>query len=410
MRVDKNRAAAAALLLGVAISLSAHSMDQAAVLLDFRDHAIDAELQLPADRLLSVLGTQAPASVSAYVLNRLSASLPDGRTFEIQSIADPYLSRIEGAPYVVACVRLIPPAGAPAGLFDLHCGVLIDRIPSQVILVSIRTDWRTSTFADESLLAGVVRGSDRTIRLDRRSGNWWRGFGSILHLGMRHIAEGTDHLLFLLVLLIPAPLLCVSGRWMGYADIRQALLGIARVVTAFTAGHSVTLAAGALNLVHAPTRPVEVLIAASILVSAVHALRPLFPGREAVIAGSFGFVHGMAFATTLAGLGLRGWERVAGIFGFNLGIEAMQLLFVAAALPSLILLSRTRVYRTFRIAGALLAGSVAAAWIVQRIWDLPNPADPLLAAVAQRAGWVAAGLTLLAIFARVFERRDEESA
>jgi HupE / UreJ protein len=63
--------------------------------------------------------------------------------------------------------------------------------------------------------------------------------------------------------------------------VRDSLLQILRVVTAFTVGHSITLALAALGLVRVPTRPVEVLIALSIILSAVHALRPLFPGREA---------------------------------------------------------------------------------------------------------------------------------
>jgi hypothetical protein len=177
-------------------------------------------------------------------------------------------------------------------------------------------------------------------------------------------------------------------------------LKIAKIVTAFTVGHSLTLAAGAMNLIHVPSRPIEVLIAVSILVSAVHALRPVFPGREPVIAGCFGLVHGMAFATTLAGLGLGRWDRVASIFGFNLGIEAMQLVVVAIALPSLILLSRTRLYPSIGTTGALFAGVVATAWIAQRLWDLPNPADAFVMALAQRAAWIAIGLTLLGIIAR----------
>jgi hypothetical protein len=182
--------------------------------------------------------------------------------------------------------------------------------------------------------------------------------------------------------------------------MRVCLMRVGTVVTAFTVGHSVTLAAGAMNVVHVPSRAVEVLIAVSILVSAAHALRPLFPGREAVIAGCFGLVHGMAFASTLAELGLGRWDRVASIFGFNLGIEAMQLVVVAVALPSLILLSWTRLYPSIRITGALFAGGVAMAWIAQRAWNLPNPADAFVTALAQHAAWIAIGLTLLAIVAR----------
>ena len=134
-------------------------------------------------------------------------------------------------------------------------------------------------------------------------------------LGMRHIAEGTYHLLFLLALLLPAPLMVVGSRWAGFGDVRHTLLRTFRVVTAFTLGHSITLALAALGAVRVPSRPVEVLIAVSILVSAVHALRPLFPGREAAIAAFFGLVHGLAFAATLGELGLGWWERVTACSG-----------------------------------------------------------------------------------------------
>ncbi len=116
---------------------------------------------------------------------------------------------------------------------------------------------------------------------------WLSGvqFSSLFRLGMRHIAEGTDHLLFLLVLLLPAPLLVSGLRWGPPSGVRQSLLRILGIVTAFTIGHSITLSLAALNAVNVPSRPVEVLIAVSILVSAVHACRPIFPGKEAWIAG-----------------------------------------------------------------------------------------------------------------------------
>ena len=387
---------------GVSLPGLAHSMYQAAILLDFHGSTADAELQLPVERLQTALNVQlSPQSIQRegdqitdYILRDFSASLPSGLRFRIYAIDSPHLSSLEGAPFVVVRLRLVPPSGASADLFELHCGVLLDRVPMQVFLVSVRTDWRTSTFANDPQLVAALRGSDQSVLIDRREGNWWRGFGSVIRLGMSHIAEGTDHLLFLLALLLPAPLLVRNGRWASYSGMRACLLKIGTIVTAFTVGHSVTLAAGAMNAVHVPSRSIETLIAVSILVSAAHALRPLFPGREAVIAGCFGLVHGMAFATALAELGLGRWDRVASIFGFNLGIECMQLVVVAIALPPLILLSRTRLYAPVRRAGALFAGAAATAWIAQRLWDLPNPADALVMALAGQAAWIATGMTL----------------
>ena len=230
--------------------------------------------------------------------------------------------------------------------------------------------------------------------------NWWTstvGFASLFRLGMRHIADGTDHLLFLLALLLPAPLIIACSRWAGAADVRCSLFKVLRIVTAFTIGHSITLVLAALGFVHVPSRPIEVLIAVSILVSAIHALRPLFPGKEAGIAAFFGLIHGLAFATTLSQLGLGRWERVAGILAFNLGIETMQLIVVAATLPSLILMSRTGAYPVLRIGGALFAGFAAVGWIAERLFGVHSSVDVVVNSVAHHAVWIAGALFLMSL-------------
>ena len=228
---------------------------------------------------------------------------------------------------------------------------------------------------------------------------WLEGlqFSNLFRLGMRHIAEGTDHLLFLLVLLLPAPLLAAGSRWKGTAGVRGSLLRIAGIVTAFTVGHSLTLTLAAMNVVQVPGRPVEVLIALSILVSAVHALRPVFPGREAWIAVFFGLIHGLAFATTLDRLGLSRWDRVAGILAFNLGIETMQMMVVALILPSLLLLSRTRAYPVLRVGGAIFACVASSAWIAERLLGVQTPVDAVVNGIAKTGVWSAVALFVLSL-------------
>ncbi len=241
---------------------------------------------------------------------------------------------------------------------------------------------------------------------------WWLGLelSSLFHLGMRHIAEGTDHLLFLLALLLPAPLLAVGTRWADPATVRQSLLHILGIVTAFTIGHSLTLTVAAMNLIHVPSRPVEVVIALSILVSAVHALRPLFPGKEAWVAAFFGLIHGLAFASTLDRLGLSRWDRVAGILSFNLGIETMQVLVVAVVLPSLLVMSRTSAYSAFRILGAVLACIASAMWIAERLFRVQTHVDAVMDLIAQR-GLVCAGILFAATLACLLAaKRSQDGA
>lgn len=231
----------------------------------------------------------------------------------------------------------------------------------------------------------------------------------MFRLGMHHIAEGTDHLLFLLALLLPAPLLVVRSQWAAYSGVRHSVMQIVRVVTAFTIGHSLTLALGASGLVSLRERVVEVLIAFSILISAAHALRPLFPGREPMIAAFFGLIHGLAFAATLQNLRVDAWQRLASILGFNLGIETMQLVVVAAILPSLLILSRTPDYRIFRLTGALFAGVVSCGWIIERLFGVPAFVDAVVNRIAQRGAWIAAALFVISIAASLRPRASKGS-
>jgi hypothetical protein len=246
---------------------------------------------------------------------------------------------------------------------------------------------------------------------------WWTnlrgaltasGFSSLFRLGLRHIAEGTDHLLFLLALLLPAPLICFDSRWTAAPGLRRSVARILKIVTAFTLGHSVTLALAAWGHISQAGRPVEVLIAISILVSALHALRPIFPGKEAGIAASFGLIHGWAFAATLSDLGLAGWERVFGILAFNLGIETMQLLVVAITMPSLVIMSRTRAYPFVRISGALFAGLASTGWIVERLFGVHSSVDIVVEVVSRHVIWIAGALFLASVGCLLL-RKDVDS-
>jgi hypothetical protein len=124
--------------------------------------------------------------------------------------------------------------------------------------------------------------------------------------------------------------------------------------------------------------PVEIGIALSILVSAIHAWRPVFPGREPWVAAGFGLVHGLAFATLLGNAGLGVQQRGQAILGFNIGIEIVQLAVVAAALPMLLVLTASRYRDAFRRAGAIFAGIASLGWLAERIGGAPNPVTALL--------------------------------
>lgn len=241
---------------------------------------------------------------------------------------------------------------------------------------------------DSTYQIGVVQRDTVTntvqgLHVDLGTGSSYRGFLGMVTLGVQHIADGTDHQLFLLTLLLPAPLIARSRRWSGPRPPGRAFRRVGAITLAFTLGHSTTLALGALGM-PVPQQPVEAMIAVSILVAAVHALHPLFPGREAVVAGVFGLVHGLAFAEALRALDLTGTRLVLSLLGFNLGIEAMQLVVVALVLPPLIAFARLGRYRVLRILAAVITGVAAVGWLLARV-GIDNP----VATLADQLGAVA---------------------
>ena len=410
------------LLLMTGAAAVAHALPGTAALLDFGQHSVALELDMPLDQL--ELGFKHPVTdapfrtvdrydqeLRRYLLDHVSPVAPDGRPWQVE-VGSMHVENGADAQHVdlVAHLTLTPPPGAPVRRFRLNYSVINHEVMTHTVLVFARGDWSNGVFGGEPQLLGTIRFLTTGIDIDRGAGSFWTGFGGVFRLGMAHIADGTDHLLFLLALLLPAPLLREGGRrWGGYVGTRATLIRLAKLVTAFTLGHSLTLVIGAFGNVAVPVKPVEVAIALSIFVSALHAWRPLLHGRETWVAAGFGLVHGLAFAQVIAGGGLDGWNKVAAVLGFNLGIEMVQLLVVAAVVPWLMLLAWSGRYTPVRLAGALCAAIASLAWALERVTGSANPVSASLEGLRGAAPWIVLGLAVIAIGVAL-RRRDKHSA
>ena len=188
-----------------------------------------------------------------------------------------------------------------------------------------------------------------------------------LRLGIEHLLFGFDHILFVVGLLF---------------FVRRPLQ-LVQVVTAFTAAHSVTLALSTLGVVTVSQRPVEAVIALSILFLAVELVRGAH-GRPSAMARSpwaiafgFGLLHGFGFAGALAEIGLPESARAMALLLFNVGVEIGQLAIVG------VLLTLLQVVRIWCIPVPALAarlplylmGTVSAYWFVERVLSM-SPAGP----------------------------------
>lgn len=187
-----------------------------------------------------------------------------------------------------------------------------------------------------------------------------------LRLGVEHILEGYDHLLFLVCLMLIAG----TGR------------RILITITGFTIAHSITLVLSALGVVRVPVPPVEAAIALSIVFLAVEIVRgnraSLTYRYPIAVSSSFGLLHGFGFAAVLGETGLPQTEIPAALLFFNLGVEIGQLLFVGAVIllyQACVWIGKSVLDRDLSMdslrplvrPAAYAIGMVASFWMVQRI-------------------------------------------
>ena len=176
-------------------------------------------------------------------------------------------------------------------------------------------------------------------------------------LGVEHILRGIDHLLFVLALL-----LLVGDKWPP----------LVKTITAFTVAHSITLAAATLGWMRVPQAPVEAVIALSIVFLAAELARRgraeagLTERHPWLVAFVFGLLHGFGFAGALREVGLPESDVPLALLTFNLGVEAGQLLFVAAALLVLGLGRRLAAPQWMHAVPSYAIGTIAMVWLLER--------------------------------------------
>jgi hypothetical protein len=293
--------------------------------------------------------------------------------------------------YVVRAWRVRCTDGAPVRIVS---DLLFDAFPSHVHFASLARDGAPVV---ERLLTADARAWDIGGEAART------GVAGFIALGVRHVATGPDHILFVLMLLVAA----------------SSLRAVAGVVTGFTLGHSATLALAVLGGVRTDGATVESLVGASIAVVAVENVwlerrdpwtaRGLVGGLAVVavvaavgghsaamalaglvlfvacyfgvlarmerpvrlrwtVAALFGTVHGLAFSGALAEMNLPRSHLAGALFGFNVGVELAQLAVVALAWPLWRLVSRTTARaRTIDVASAAALGA-GSFWIVNRVF------------------------------------------
>lgn len=176
-------------------------------------------------------------------------------------------------------------------------------------------------------------------------------FMNYLSLGVEHILIGIDHLAFIIGLCL------LASRWQ-----------LVKVITAFTVGHSITLAFSMYGLVNVPIAPIEACIALSIVFVAYKSLKPSAGLAHGIaITLLFGLLHGLGFASVLSDIGVPLGQLPMALLSFNIGVELGQILFVALLLSCGWLLSKVISVKQMTTSLAFIIGSAGAFWTIERV-------------------------------------------
>jgi hypothetical protein len=305
---------------------------------------------------------QRSTDIEKLALGRLALS-SQGAPCPLEPAAALMLDRHSDGTYAVLSLRAACPR--LAGAVQVRYALLFDVDPTHRGLVQ----WTPAGAAAPQALVFAAESATQDLQLTAPSG--WETLRQYIAEGVWHIWIGFDHILFLIALLLPAVLVRRDRRWAPTGNLRAAAVDVLKVVTAFTVAHSITLSLAVLGVVSLPSRIVESVIAASVVVAALNNLRGTVDRKRWVMAFVFGLVHGFGFAPVLADLGLPQGALALALVGFNVGVELGQLAIVAIFLPVAFLLRATPFYRI----GVLRFGSLAVAllagwWFVQRAFDL----------------------------------------
>jgi hypothetical protein len=226
---------------------------------------------------------------------------------------------------------------------------------------------------DPSASVVVFQDRQREISVEVRAPeSLWRNAALYLRLGVAHILTGTDHLAFLLALLLAAGLRqrTTGDRIATAASPRQAIRSTLGIVSAFTVAHSLTLITQVLHPGWIATRWVEPAIAFSVAFVGFENLLPRRPRGRWLLVFGFGLVHGLGFASVLRQIGLPRRGLVLSLVSFNLGVELGQLLIVGLALPIIVTAARSAPRRFERWGLQLGSGIIAVLgmiWLVARL-------------------------------------------
>lgn len=412
-------------MAGFASPAGAHAGDEAYAYLDVTESSLGGRIDIPVPDLEEVLGIEldtADGDIETLMANvAANRDIIDAYLFEHFSIgangsswpltyeeAEPLFEGDSTALYVLFPFTADVPVDEVPRVLDMTFDVLVDDIGDRNLEALIRNDWGAGIVDADTEQIAVFDAGTRTQTIDLGDTGWWKNFSASIELGVDHIKTGPDHILFIMVLVLPAVAIFSAGAWRPAPTFGAALWRVLKIVTMFTVAHSITFTLAGLDILPTPSAKItESIIALSIAAAAFNNVRPVVINREWLLAFAFGLFHGMGFASLVSGLEVDRSTQLVSLLGRNVGIEIGQAAVVILVFPALFLLRRTRAYNPFLVVSSLALSIISLGWGIERLFETDLSIDSWVDPVVEWPRSFFGILIVTAIFAAIWKRESD---
>ena len=232
---------------------------------------------------------------------------------------------------------------------DLVCNVSLKGSVIKITHLSVLTDALITINFKEDTFEGLVNVQNNKIEIPLVEQYYPIAY---LYLGVGHLFDGLDHILFIFGLLF-----CITG-----------LANIIKTITAFTVAHSITLGLSVYNIIYLPQGTIEALIALTI----VYLASEINDSDKQIktpwlMAFSFGLLHGLGFAGALSDIGITNDQMLLSLLFFNIGIELAQIALIPIPLILIYIASKINFQNYLQISASLCIGGMGFYWFIDRV-------------------------------------------
>jgi hypothetical protein len=251
----------------------------------------------------------------------------------------------------------------PKNKVKVFYDLFFDEDKEQKAFLSIKEEGRS--------LPVVLSPRAREVVVALKNTSLFINFRSFIYEGVWHIWLGFDHILFLIMLLVPSVTIYEKRKIITQVPLRAGLVSTLKVVTAFSVAHSITLVLSVLDVVNVHAQFIEICIALSVVFAALNNVFVAVSRNLWMLSFGFGLLHGFGFASVLKEMLLENKDFGYSLLGFNLGVEVGQIALVVAIVPFIYITRNTWFYRYVILYGlSLLTAVVASIWAYERLFNI----------------------------------------